>query len=188
VCNWDGTQDTTLFACWLPTQYEVRFSRTYKDAKPKKTYGQRFVYGKAEKLAKNRFTRKKYVFAGWAKTSAQAQNGIVAYTDGQKVSNLSNDGDSVSLYAIWAKRNYSVKFYHTYSSVKGKMKVQSFVYGKAKKLAPNKFRRNGYAFRGWAKSATRAKTGKVDYKNKAIVKNLTIKGKTVKLYAVWKKK
>ena len=59
-----------------------------------------------------------------------------------------------------------------------------FKYGKAAKLSANKFKRNGYAFKGWAKS----KKGKVVYKNKAKVKNLTDKnGKTVTLYAVWKK-
>lgn len=49
-----------------------------------------------------------------------------------------------------------------------------------------------YAFEnvasGWATSAANAKAGKVAYKNKQAVKNLITTGKTVKLYAVWKKK
>ena len=61
-------------------------------------------------------------------------------------------------------------------------------YGKAKKLSKNKFKRKGYTFKGWAKSAALAKKGKVTYKNKQTVKNLVTNGKTVKLYAVWKKK
>lgn len=49
-----------------------------------------------------------------------------------------------------------------------------------------------YAFEnvasGWATSVANAKKGKVKFKNKKAVKNLVITGKTVKLYAVWKKK
>ncbi len=71
---------------------------------------------------------------------------------------------------------------------KGKMAVQSFTYGKPKKLSANKFKRSGYTFKGWAKSKALAKKGKVAYKNKKTVKNLRKDGKTVKLYAVWKKK
>ncbi len=62
---------------------------------------------------------------------------------------------------------------------------QRFIHGHAKKLAKNRFTRKKYVFAGWAKSAERAAAGEVDYKNKAIVKNLTTKGKTIRLYAVW---
>ncbi len=73
-------------------------------------------------------------------------------------------------------------------SCKGTMAVESFTYGKAKKLSANKFKRKDYTFKGWAKSKALAKKGTVTYKNKAKVKNLITTGKTVKLYAVWKKK
>ena len=81
---------------------------------------------------------------------------------------------------------YKVAFYA--NGGKGKMTAQTFKYGKAKKLKANKFKRKGYTFKGWAKSAKLAKKGKVAYKNKKKVKNLLRNGKTVKLYAVWKKK
>ena len=71
---------------------------------------------------------------------------------------------------------------------KGTMTVESFTYGKAKKLSKNKFKKRGSTFVGWAKSKTLAKKGTVAYKNKQAVKNLVTNGKTVKLYAVWKKK
>ena len=68
------------------------------------------------------------------------------------------------------------------------MAAQTMTYGKAKKLTANKFKRKGYTFKGWAKSKALAKKGKIAYKNKKAVKNLVTTGKTVKLYAVWKKK
>ena len=72
--------------------------------------------------------------------------------------------------------------------VTGTMSEETFTYGKKKKLSKNKFKRKGYVFKGWAKSKALAKKGKVAYKNKQAVKNLVTNGKTVKLYAVWKKK
>ncbi|MBR3086682.1 MAG: hypothetical protein IKH04_09810 [Kiritimatiellae bacterium] len=66
--------------------------------------------------------------------------------------------------------------------------VQAFKYGKAAKLAACKFKApKGRKFAGWATSAANAKKGVVKFKNKQAFKNLIITGKTVKLYAVWKK-
>ncbi len=81
---------------------------------------------------------------------------------------------------------FNVAFYA--NGGKGRMAVQKMTYGKAKKLAANKFKRTGYVFKGWAKSKKLAKKGKVSFGNKRKVKNLNATGKTVKLYAVWKKK
>ena len=69
-----------------------------------------------------------------------------------------------------------------------KMPELTMTYGKKKNLTANKFKRTGYVFKGWAKSKALTNKGKVAYKNKASVKNLVTNGKTVKLYAVWKKK
>ena len=65
------------------------------------------------------------------------------------------------------------------------MASETFVYGSAKKLAASRFKRAGYTFAGWN---TKANGKGKAYKNTASVKNLTKKkGKTVKLYARWKK-
>lgn len=121
-------------------------------------------------------TRKGYVFAGW----------FTAKSGGSKVSATTKISKNVTLYAHWAKPKYKVAFYANGGT--GKMSVQTFKYGKAKKLSANKFKRYFFTFKGWAKSKALAKKGKVAYKNKKKVKNLIITGKTVKLYAVWKKK
>lgn len=63
--------------------------------------------------------------------------------------------------------------------------TSSCKYGKTYNLPANAFTRKGYKFAGWATTPN----GPVKYKNKAAVKNLTSKnGKTVTLYAKWKKK
>ena len=147
-----------------------------------KMAAQSFSYGVSKKLSANRFTKKGRVFAGWSLKKGSA----VAFADKATVKNLSSKGEKVTLYAVWAKPNYKVAFYA--NGGKGKMSDQKMAYGKAKKLSANKFKREGYAFKGWATSKANAKKGKVAYKNKKKVKNLVTTGKTVKLYAVWKKK
>ena len=163
------------------TKYTIAFNASGGTGK---MATQTMTYGKAAELSANKFTRKGYVFAGWAKK----KGGAIAYTNAQSVKNLRTDGKTTTLYAVWAKPTYKVAFYGTYKGVTGKMATQSFTYGKAKKLSANKFKRKGYVFKGWAKSAALAKKGKVAYANKKSVKNLVTNGKPVKLYAVWKKK
>ena len=143
-------------------------------AKQKVTPGVQFT------LRKNAFTRSGYVFIGWA----QSKNGPVVV--GNQGTGTAGNAGSLTLYAKWAKKNSKVKFYA--NGGKGKMAVEKFTYGKAKKLTANKFKRKGYRFVGWAKSKTLAQRGYVTYWNKQKVKNLVKTGKTVKLYAVWKKK
>ena len=144
---------------------------------------QKVVCGKPATLSANAFTRKGYVFLGWAKS----KNGAVAYKDKASVKDLAPSGGTATLHAKWAKTSYKVVFYANAKGVKGTMAAETMIYGKKKKLSANKFKRDGYVFQGWAKSKALAKKSKVAYKNKKAVKNLTTTGKTVKLYAVWKR-
>ena len=141
-----------------------------KMSNPKVKVGVKF------KLKKNAFTRSGYVFRGWA---ASKSGSVVVGNQG--TGTPGNEGTQ-HLYAKWAKKSYKVAFYA--NGGKGKMSKQKMTYGKSAKLRANKFTRKGYTFQGWAKS----KKGKVVYKNKKSVKNLVKNGKTVKLYAKWKKK
>ena len=92
----------------------------------------------------------------------------------------------MTLYAVWAKAQYKVVF--NASGGRGKMPAQTFAYGKAQKLYANKFTRKGYVFAGWAIRDPLATIPKIAYKNGQAVKNLSADGRTVKLYAVWKRR
>ena len=117
-------------------------------------------------------TRTGYTFAGW----------WTAKSGGTKVTTATAVTRDVTFYARWTANKYKIKF--NKNGGKGSMKTLSATYDKVVKLTANAFKRTGYKFSGWAKT----KKGKVAYKNKAKVKNLTDKnGKTVTLYAVWKK-
>ncbi len=72
--------------------------------KGKKMPRQTFKYGEKQSLRKNKFIRKGYVFAGWAISDPLATIPKVAYKNGQAVKNLSPDGRTVTLYAVWKRR------------------------------------------------------------------------------------
>mgnify|MGYP003426783364 CR=1 FL=1 len=80
---------------------------------------------------------------------------------------------------------YHVKF-NGNGATSGSVKtLKKCSYGKKYKLTANKFKKKGYKFVGW--NTKKNGKGKM-YKNKAKIKNLTSKnGKTVTLYAQWKK-
>ena len=60
---------------------------------------QEFVYGTAQNLTSNSFTRTNFMFNGW--NTAPDGSGT-SYTNGQEVNNLSiTEGDEITLYAQW---------------------------------------------------------------------------------------
>jgi uncharacterized repeat protein (TIGR02543 family) len=122
-------------------------------------------------------TKKGYKFSGW-------------YTDKEftsdKVTKIKKGTiGKVTLYAKWTPITYSVTFDGN-GADSGSMKTKTYKYGKSYTLPANKFKRSGYTFVGWSTK----KNGKgTTYKNKKSIKNLTTKsGKTITLYAQWKKK
>ena len=117
--------------------------------------------------------RSGFKLRGWY----DAQRGGTKVKPGAKVTK------NAKYYASWKANTYKIKF--DPNGGKGKMSKKVATYGKIVTLRANAFKRSGYAFKGWAKK----KKGSVAYKNKAKVKNLTtVDGKTVTLYAVWKRK
>lgn|GEM_PF-2513350 len=57
--------------------------------------------GVATKLTANTFTRENYIFQGWATTS----DGEIVYSDGDEVTDITDGGETITLYAIWGNYN-----------------------------------------------------------------------------------
>lgn len=55
-------------------------------------------------LTLNQFTREDYIFTGWSENSS----GPVQYTDGEIVTNLADENESVTLYAIWQNAPFGI--------------------------------------------------------------------------------
>lgn len=105
VCNitmQDGAV-VRLYARWAVRDYAVHFEANGGHGA---MADQQFAYGAAAKaLNKNAFTRSGYCFLGWA---GAANATSATYGDQQAVRNLTASGNTVRLYAVWAKVNENV--------------------------------------------------------------------------------
>lgn len=200
----------TFHAQWNPYTYQVVFDQNL-DGQPggtDQTVSQLFTYDTQAKLndtgAGNgqmiaNFTRKGYTFLGWAKSpdaaAAEYQNGDIVsnWEIGSKgiawetnSAGTVDNGKFLTLYAVWKASSYTVKFdpnVQNLGEVTGSMAEQEFVYDLAQNLNSNQFKRTGYTFEGWMKTANGSN---VDYQDQASVKNLTDREDgEVTLYARW---
>lgn len=165
--SYTKNEATTLTAQWTANKYTLTYNAyggTCSTASKSVTYGS--TYGT---LATP--TRTGYAFAGWYTTK----------TGNTQVTSSTTCTGNATIYAHWTPITYSVK-YNGNGSTSGSMGNSSHTYDTAKALTANAFKKTGYAFQGWATSAT----GPVKYTDKQSVKNLTsTSGATVNLYAVW---
>lgn len=178
----DKTSDHTLYAHYTGTSYKVYYyvgvpgnlksidssTHVFGVASPLKT---------AEELGILNY-KPGYHFAGWSKT---CNSGIIQYTDGQKITDLSSSGGAVGLYAVFEK-NSSTIFYVDNGVVVGSSEY--LVSGSnslttAKKLNLSK---PGYVFAGWS---TDYKATTVEYQDGEVLTKRPSESGNVNLYAVW---
>ena len=133
----------TLYAVWKAITYKVVFYPN--GGSGSQMASQNFTYDEAEKeLSANSYTRTGYTFAGWATTEDAAD---AEYTDKQKVQNLlDEDGQTITLYAVWKADSYTVSFDPNEGS--GDTEDITVTYGKAYGKLPD-VSRTGYQFAGW---------------------------------------
>lgn len=105
-----------------------------------------------------------YTFAGWSSAYGNVTQNLV-------------------VTAQFKANTYYISFQK--NGGKGSMGAQSLTYDRESRVKANSFRRPGYVFKGW----NTQKNGKgTAYVDKKAVKNLThVQGKTIYLYAQWKK-
>ncbi|MGN0439017.1 MAG: BspA family leucine-rich repeat surface protein [Lachnospiraceae bacterium] len=133
-------------------------------------------------LPTNPCSRNGYLINEW---NTEADGSGTAYANGAEVCNLtSEDGGVVTLYAQWKPITYKVAF-HANGGTGTMTTITGRTYGIPFNLTKNTFKRAGYTFLAWN---TKKDGSGVYIKNKKTVKNLTsVNGKTVTLYAIWKK-
>ena len=160
----------TFYAKWTPTKYKITYQ--LNGGKNNSANPSTYTITSSAITLKNP-TRSGYTFKGWYSDSK--------YT--KKVTSIAKGSTgNRTLYAKWAANSYKIR-YNKNGASKGKMSDTSCKYGSTCTLRSNAFQKKGYSFAGWATS----KNGKVVYKNKTKVKNLTSSNNGVKtLYAKWK--
>lgn len=180
----------TLYAQWDPIGYTVAFD-------PNGGAGEMddmaFVYGTAQNLTPNVFTKIGYMFNGWKAAGK-------AYRDGQLVNNLASaEGAVVTMQAQWKADpkypgyKYTVNFDGN-GNTGGRMAAEAMVVGAAKALTACGYTKTGYHIAGWD---TDPAGETAVYANKQLIKealNIELNPDpdntvltSVQLYAVWEK-
>lgn len=174
------TGSVTLYAGFSPIEYYIEFNSNSAYADDYGSvigsmdeypvlYDEDFVFPECG------YTAKGYEFIGW-----QYEDSQDVYQPGDVVSNLStDDGDTVTFYALWDKLDYTVSF--DLNGGSGSMANETHVGGVAKTLATYSGTKTGYTFAGWSKTdgATSA-----TYTNGQSV-TLSQTDTNITLHAVW---
>lgn len=161
----------TLYAQWEKTKYKITYHLDGGTNHSSNPSGYYYYPNKSVSLKAPKKTG--YSFVGWYSNSGKTKKitGIAGGSTGNK-----------DVYAKWKANTYSVEFQA--NGGKGTMPKQTgFVYGTAKKLSANKFKKTGYRFVGWNTKKDGSGTTIVD--QQAVKKLTSVNGKTVTLYAQW---
>ena len=177
ITNIPSDNVVVLYAKWKANNYTVVFDGNNHSSGA--TAAVTCTYNEDCTLPSNGFSRTGYTFKGWSTT----KGGSVKYENNGYVRNLTPVKDAtVTLYAVWEANTYTVKFDKNSSEATGNVGSVVCTYDKACTLPANNYTRVGATFDGWAVTSNTA----VQYKNKAIVKNLTATANgTYTLYAHW---
>ena len=178
ITNIPSDNVVVLYAKWKANNYTVVFDGNNHSSGATATVT--CTYDEDCTLPSNGFSRTGYTFKGWSTT----KTGSTRYENNGYVRNLTPVKDAtVTLYAVWEANTYTVKFDKNSSEATGSVGSVVCTYDKDCTLPANNFTRVGATFDGWAVTSNTA----VQYKNKAIVKNLTATANgTYTLYAHWK--
>jgi len=164
----------TLYAIWEANTFTVKFDANTASGEMADAP---VVYDSEVLLPECGFTKIGYTFIGWSQTP----DGEVILSDTEYDNLKTENGDEVTLYAIWSENSYTLSF--DKNGGEG-ANITPTVYGYEEiiKLPLNVFTKTGYVLSGW--SLTR--DGEQVYVNGQEVNHINPdKNGTVTLYAVW---
>ena len=179
--------DTTVYAKWTAKEYTVVFHREGGSSSTVTRTGFLIdVAANLPDLTSDLDWGSAATFTGWSKTRGAA---VATYGNGAEVKNLTTTiGDTVHLYGVWmGASQYRIVFSRNAGAGDTVTGGQVIDRGAAQRLAYKDsqlggWSRPGYEFLGW-NADERAKTAM--FANGEQVKNISHKGGTVYLYAVW---
>ena len=179
VQNLSETQgaEVVLYAVWTPNTYSIHFDANGGNGTQMADMTD-LKYGTAYTLTANTYTRSGLAFVGWSRESTAT---TATYTDKQSITGIEcEDGDTVTLYAIWTNNAYTVK-YHSNDGTDNTFEGAG-IKDEDYEIAANTFVYTGHTFQSW--NAAQDGTG-TSYIPGRKYKNLTTVGGTYDLYATW---
>ena len=171
----------TLYALWVQASYTVSFNANGgTGAMSSVTHCEDITYV----LPDNTFTKTGYHFVGWSKSASAT---TATWEDGGDATDLSTQGNDVTLYAVWTANTYAISF----NANGGEGSISTMVpvyYDTTVTLPSSGFTKPGYVLYAWGTrpmSVSELNQGNA-YELGASVKNLTATNNgTVTLYAIW---
>ena len=165
-------KNKTLYAHWKKKKYEINYE--LKDGENNEDNPTYYYITSSKKLYNP--TKKGYTFSGWYLDSSYKKR-IYKVTKGSY--------GNKTLYAKWTVNKYNIS-YNGNGSTSGSVKKQTDLkYSKEYVLRENGFKKTGYTFVSWN---TKKDGSGTKYLAGSTVSKLSSKnGKTVNLYATWKK-
>lgn len=133
-----------------PTPYVVGYSPNLSEAQGEMS-DSLFMTGTEYSLPDNAFTALHYTFREW--NTAEDGSGT-AYADGATVSDLSEEGEPVTLYAQWDARSYTMHFVGVTADVTGTMDDLTVHYDEEFTFPECTLSRPGYVLSGWSADQT----------------------------------
>lgn len=164
----------TLYAVWTANKFTVKFDSNTGTGEMEDAV---IAYDSEAPLPENGFNKTGYTFIGWSETP----DGAELLTDVQYDNLCTEDGDTVTLYAIWSENSYTLNFDKNGGEGEN---IPATVYGYEDEVAlpRNVFTMKGYVLSGWSLT----KNGEKVYENGETVNHINPdKNGTVTLYAVW---
>lgn len=164
----------TLYAIWTANKFTVKFDSNTGAGEMADAV---ITYDSEAPLPENGFSKTGYTFIGWSTTP----DGTELLTDVQYDNLCTEDGDTVTLYAIWSENSYTLTFDKNGGEGEN---ISATDYGYEDKVAlpRNVFTMKGYILSGWSLT----KNGEKVYENGATVNHINPdKNGKVTLYAVW---
>lgn len=164
----------TLYAIWTANKFTVKFNANTGSGEMADAV---ITYDSEAPLPENGFNKTGYTFIGWSTTP----DGTELLTDVQYDNLCTEDGDTVTLYAIWSENSYTLTFDKNGGEGEN---IPATVYGYEDEVAlpKNVFTMKGYILSGWSLT----KNGEKVYENGATVNHINPdKNGKVTLYAVW---
>ena len=178
--SWDSvTSDVSMTAAFAANSYTITYDSNGGSGTQMSSTSA--TYGTAVTLRANTYTSDGYTFTGW---NTESDGSGTSYADLSSVDiAVTNDGDTVTLYAQWESDAVTYKVLFDANGGEGSMDPQTMTVGVSEALSQNTFTRDGYAFAGWALTAD---AREAVYEDGETVSDLcTEQDDYITLYAVW---
>lgn len=172
-----------LFAQWGQATYQVIFNANGGSFISSGFDPVNYTVGSTYTLPTGTITRQSYVFLGWSKSSTATS---ATYSNGANIQDLGTAGTTVTLYAVWREKKFTIKYYANNGATTNSSTQYTATSSNAISTLPSGWTKSGYSASGWSTSNT-ATIASYGFGQAFNDLEEIADGGTLNLYAVWTK-